>query len=160
RGPAGDAVQAVQDHPGGLEQPRQVGRLRGGGLRHGREDEHGVGAVGAGGGQRQGVRPPQGAEHCHRTPEGRPFGLTAPHFSSARTEASVTMYRKFSGSVALSVSLPVTRTLPRVAASALPSGSSTSTMFTTSGVSQYQQPTGYSMRRNASASASSPTGCV
>ena len=44
---AGDGgLEAAQDRPRGLAQPREVGRLRGGGLRHDRAHEHRAGARG------------------------------------------------------------------------------------------------------------------
>ena len=54
----------------GLAQPREVGRLRGGGRRHDRAHEHGAGAVDARGRERQALRPGQVVETlCARLEE-------------------------------------------------------------------------------------------
>src|SRR5262249_13372005 len=70
------------------------------------------------------------------------------------------VYRKFSGSVALSESLPVTLTGSRVYPRVWPGGRSTNTIAVISGISQYQQPTGNSMNMNEATSGSSPNGCM
>src|SRR5262249_44055571 len=67
------------------------------------------------------------------------------HQSTLVIFASLMVYRKFSGSVALSTSLPVTLTISRVYAFVFPLRNSTKTILVTSGASQYQQPTGYSI---------------
>ena len=62
RGPADDAVQAVQADGGGLAEPGPLVVLRGGGVRDDRADGDGVVAVDVGGGEQQGVGAGQGIE--------------------------------------------------------------------------------------------------
>ena len=76
------------------------------------------------------------------------------------TFAFVIVYRKFSGSLLLSRSLPSTRIRSRVSRTVWPSGGSTSTMLVGSGTSQNQQPTGYSINNTAAWSKPSPVGCI
>ena len=68
QGARGDASQAVEADARGLAEPRPVAGVRGRGERHDRADQHAPRAVDARRGERQGPRPPQGAEDDVRPP--------------------------------------------------------------------------------------------
>src|SRR5512132_2850345 len=67
QGARGGPLQALEADRRRLAQPRQVGRLRGRGRRHDRTHFDHAGALDAGGGERQAVRPHQGAGHYLRS---------------------------------------------------------------------------------------------
>ena len=69
------AVQALEADRRGLAQPEEMGRVRAGGERHGRADQHQARAVDPRRGQRQVLRADQGAQDDLRTPGGGALNL-------------------------------------------------------------------------------------